>query len=120
MYGLGIGLRLSLQTMGSTLSGGQVQKIGIARALFSNPQVLFFDESTSSLDSISESEIMELLLSLRMDKTLIFVAHRLSTIKTANRILYLNGGKIVAEGSFSELRRKVPDFDAQVKLLDLS
>jgi ABC-type bacteriocin/lantibiotic exporter with double-glycine peptidase domain len=114
------GIDTNLGEMGSVLSGGQIQKIGIARALFSNPQILIFDESTSSLDSISESEIMDLLLSLRTEKTLIFVAHRLSTIKTVDRILYVNAGVIEAEGNFTELRSKVANFDTQVKLLDLS
>ena len=118
--GLELGIDSNLGEMGSKLSGGQIQKIGIARALFSDPQILIFDESTSSLDSESENEIMNLLLSLRKEKTLIFVAHRLSTVKTANRIIYLNKGVIEGEGDFSALRKKVPDFDKQVKLLDLS
>lgn len=113
------GLDTNLTEMGSSLSGGQIQKIGIARALFYDPEVLIFDESTSSLDSVSENEVMELLLSWRNEKTLIFVAHRLSTIKTANRILYLNQGVVEAEGNFENLRKKVPDFETQVQLFGM-
>jgi len=113
------GLDTELSEMGSNLSGGQVQRIGIARALFTNPSVLVFDESTSSLDSASEDEIMKYLLSFKGMKTMIFIAHRLSTIRTADRIIYLNDGKVVAEGDFDSLQRFVPEFKQQVSLLNV-
>jgi ABC-type multidrug transport system fused ATPase/permease subunit len=113
------GLDTELSEMGSNLSGGQIQRIGIARALFTDPSVLVFDESTSSLDSASEDEIMKYLLSFKGLKTMIFIAHRLSTIRTADRIIYLNDGKVVAEGDFESLQRSVPEFKQQVLLLNV-
>jgi ATP-binding cassette subfamily C protein len=110
------GLDTQLSESGSNISGGQVQRIGIARALFTNPEIIVFDESTSSLDSVSEQEIMDFLYKFRGEKSLIFIAHRLSTIKNADRILYLNGGKIEAEGSFESLQKSVPEFSQQVLL----
>jgi ABC-type multidrug transport system fused ATPase/permease subunit len=113
------GLDTELSEMGSNLSGGQVQRIGIARALFTDPSILVFDESTSSLDSASEDAIMKYLLSFKGMKTMIFIAHRLSTIRTADRIIYLNDGKVVAEGDFESLQRSVPEFRQQVSLLNV-
>lgn len=113
------GLNTELSEMGSNLSGGQVQRIGIARALFTDPSILVFDESTSSLDSASEDAIMKYLLSFKGMKTMIFIAHRLSTIRTADRIIYLNDGKVVAEGDFESLQRSVPEFRQQVSLLNV-
>jgi len=113
------GLDTELSEMGTNLSGGQVQRIGIARALFTDPSILVFDESTSSLDSASEDAIMKYLLSFKGMKTMIFIAHRLSTIRTADRIIYLNDGKVVAEGDFESLQRSVPEFKLQVSLLNV-
>ena len=113
------GIDTELSEMGSNLSGGQVQRIGIARALFTDPSILVFDESTSSLDSASEDEIMKYLLSFKGIKTMIFIAHRLSTIRTADRIIYLNDGKVLAEGDFESLQRSVPEFKQQVSLLNV-
>lgn len=113
------GIDTELSEMGSNLSGGQVQRIGIARALFTDPSILVFDESTSSLDSASEDEIMKYLLSFKGIKTMIFIAHRLSTIRTADRIIYLNDGKVLAEGDFESLQRFVPEFKQQVSLLNV-
>jgi len=110
------GLDAQLSEFGSNLSGGQVQRIGIARALFSNPQLIVFDESTSSLDSASEQTIMDYLFSFKGDKTLILVAHRLSSIRKADRILYLKHGKLVAEGNFETLRKNFTDFNQQILL----
>jgi ABC-type multidrug transport system fused ATPase/permease subunit len=116
---LNSGLDTELSEFGSSLSGGQAQRIGIARALFTNPKIVVFDESTSSLDSASEEGIMKFLMSLKGDKTMIFVAHRLSTIRTADRILYLDKGQVKAEGDFQTLQSKVPDFRTQVSLLSV-
>lgn len=114
------GLDSFVSEMGTSLSGGQVQRIGIARALFSDPSIMVFDESTSALDSLSENSIMELLLGFKGYKTLIFIAHRLSTVKLADRIIYIQNGRIIAEGDFTNLRRKVPEFNLQVEALDIS
>lgn len=84
------------------LSGGQKQRITIARALLSPANVLIFDESTSGLDSITEKKVVDNLMKLK-DKTIIFIAHRLSVAKKANDIAVLDDGKIVEEGSHNDL-----------------
>lgn len=104
---------------GLNLSGGQKQKIGIARALVSNPTLLILDEATSSLDSKSESDIMKVINSLRESSTLIVVAHRLSTIRNADQILYFGEKVHTHANSFEELVNKVPDFKEQANILGL-
>jgi ABC-type multidrug transport system fused ATPase/permease subunit len=113
------GLDAQLSEFGSNLSGGQVQRIGIARALFSDPQLIVFDESTSSLDSASEKTIMDYLYSFKGDKTLILVAHRLSSIRRADKIFYLKQGELVAEGTFENLRDNFSDFNQQILLQNI-
>jgi ATP-binding cassette, subfamily B, bacterial PglK len=112
--GIPNGVHAQLSEFGSNLSGGQIQRIGIARALYSDPEIIIFDESTSSLDSTSESAIMDLVTSYKHSKTIILIAHRLSTIKNADRVIYLDAGKVKGMGTFEELRLIVRDFDNQV------
>jgi ABC-type multidrug transport system fused ATPase/permease subunit len=88
---------------GVRLSGGQRQRIGIARALYRDPPVLLFDEATSALDNTTERAVMEAIHNLTGDKTVILVAHRLSTVEPCDRIYVLAGGKVVEEGSWEEL-----------------
>jgi ABC-type multidrug transport system fused ATPase/permease subunit len=104
---------------GLNLSGGQKQKIGIARALISEPGLLILDEATSSLDSKSESEIMKVINNLRKKVTIVIVAHRLSTVKDADQIIYFGSGNHVNAQSFQELIDRVPDFKEQAHLLGL-
>jgi ABC-type multidrug transport system fused ATPase/permease subunit len=104
---------------GLNLSGGQKQKIGIARALISEPGLLILDEATSSLDSKSESEIMKVINNLRKKVTIVIVAHRLSTVKDADQIIYFGSGNQVNAQSFQELIDRVPDFKEQAHLLGL-
>lgn len=104
---------------GTRLSGGQRQRLGIARSLVTKPKLLILDEATSSLDSITESEISDSLRSLKGEVTLVVIAHRLSTVLEANRIYYLDQGEIKAVGSFSDLKEKSPDFRAQAELMGL-
>jgi len=113
------GLHTQLSEFGSSLSGGQVQRIGIARALFTDPQLIVFDESTSSLDSVSEQTVMDYLFGLKGDKTLIIVAHRLSSIKKVDKIFYLKHGKLVAEGTFENLRENFAEFNQQILLQNI-
>ena len=101
------------------MSGGQRQRIGVARALFTSPKLLVMDEATSALDGTTESEISKSINSLKGEVTLIVVAHRLSTIRHADVVVYLSEGKILSTGSFEEVRRAIPDFDSQAELMGL-
>lgn len=95
---------------GGMLSGGQRQRIGIARALYHDAEVLIMDEATSALDAITENEILESLRSLRHEKTIIMVAHRMSTIQAADWVVYLKDGAVLAQGSYHELADSSPEF----------
>lgn len=104
---------------GSKLSGGQRQRLGIARALYSRPKLLVLDEATSSLDGQTESDISEAIFSLRGNVTVLLIAHRLSTVRNADRVIYMEAGKILADGTFQEVRGKIPNFDSQAALMGL-
>jgi len=88
---------------GVRLSGGQRQRIGIARALYHNPDVLVFDEATSALDGVTESVVMDALHNLSHKKTIIIIAHRLSTVKECDEIILLDNGRISDRGTYQEL-----------------
>ena len=90
---------------GVKLSGGQRQRLGIARALYHNPDVLVFDEATSALDGMTEDAVMQAVQTLSADRTMILIAHRLRTVQACDRIVMLEAGKIVADGSYSELAK---------------
>jgi ABC-type multidrug transport system fused ATPase/permease subunit len=113
------GIHAIVGERGNNLSGGQKQRIGIARALFTNPKLLVLDESTSALDGQIEAEITESISNLKGNVTLIMIAHRLSTVMAADKVVYLKDGKILALGSFMEVRQEIPDFDSQAKLMGL-
>jgi ATP-binding cassette subfamily C protein len=113
------GLDTILGDNGFKLSGGQRQRIGIARALYTSPSLLVMDEATSALDASTEDEITKTLLELKQEITLITIAHRLSTVREADRVYYLDKGRIEAEGTFEEVRSKVPNFDKQANLMGL-
>lgn len=104
---------------GQRLSGGQRQRLGIARALYTRPAILVLDEATSALDSETEHAISDALAKLAGRTTLIVIAHRLSTVRKADHVLYLKEGSSFAASSFDELRKAVPDFDRQASLLGL-
>jgi ABC-type multidrug transport system fused ATPase/permease subunit len=95
---------------GIRLSGGQRQRLGLARALYRNPEVLVFDEATSSLDVETEKRITQEIMKLSGKRTLIIVAHRISTIKDCDVIHYLKDGNIVNSGRFDELKELNTDF----------
>ena len=113
------GLDHKLIEAGSNLSGGQRQRLGIARAMFTNPKLIVLDEATSSLDGQTEADISDAIANLQGSVTVIMIAHRLSTVRNADQVIYMDKGRIIAQGTFEEVRRAVPDFDAQAKLMGL-
>lgn len=104
------GVDTLLTEHGSNLSGGQRQRISIARALIRNPQVIVLDEATSALDSVSEQKIQAAIENLTRNRTTFVVAHRLSTIKNADKIAVVKDGRCVETGTFSELMNKKGEF----------
>ena len=98
------------------LSQGQKQRLMIARGLYRNSDVLIFDEATSSLDVETEHEITQMLTSLKGNKTIIVIAHRLCTLKECDKLIYINDGAIVGIGTFEELEKSHDDFKNLIKL----
>ncbi|MDP4013833.1 MAG: ABC transporter ATP-binding protein [Candidatus Nanopelagicales bacterium] len=113
------GLDTRIGEHGVRLSGGQRQRLGIARALYTGPRLLVLDEATSALDAETEQAIAETFESLEGEVTLVTVAHRLATIRHADEVIYLEHGRVLARGTFKEVRRAVPRFDRQAELLGL-
>ena len=103
------GLNTIVGERGVRLSGGQRQRIGIARALYNNPDVLVLDEATSSLDTETEHGVMQAVQALQGEKTVIIVAHRLSTVEYCDRLYRLENARIVDEGTFSEVTSRTKD-----------
>ena len=91
---------------GHTLSGGERQRVSIARALLHNPRILILDEATASLDTETEKQIQDALQKLSQNRTTLAIAHRLSTLRNATRLIVLDKGKIAEVGTHDELVRK--------------
>jgi subfamily B ATP-binding cassette protein MsbA len=104
------GYETLLGERGLNLSGGQRQRIAIARAILKNPPILILDEATSALDTVSEGLVQKALERLMKERTTIVVAHRLSTIRNADRILVMDRGQIVSQGSHEELLQKSTEY----------
>jgi ABC-type multidrug transport system fused ATPase/permease subunit len=114
-----LGLDSQVGEVGSKISGGERQRIGIARALLSNPKLLILDEATSSLDAETEAEITESIQLIKGKVTIVIIAHRLSTVRNADLVLYLENGRVLSLGSFEDVRQEIPNFDVQAKLMGL-
>ncbi len=104
---------------GMKLSGGQRQRLGIARALYSKPDIMVFDEATSSLDPVTEKAVTDAVYNNQDEVTLIVIAHRLSTVMKADLVILLENGELVTSGTFEEVRAKSPSFNQQAKLVNL-
>ena len=113
------GLEQQMGDRGTRISGGQRQRLGIARAVFNKPKLLVLDEATSALDGITESQISDAIQKLGEEVTVVMIAHRLSTVLAANKVIYMSKGEIIAQGTFDEVRESVPDFDRQAELMNL-
>lgn len=113
------GVDTLLGERGTRLSGGQRQRLGLARALYRRPSILVLDEATSALDNETERQITEALAALSGNLTIVIVAHRLSTVRDADNLVFLKDGRIEAQGTFSELRDASPDFARLVSLGEL-
>lgn len=105
---------------GLSLSGGQRQRLGIARALYDDPLVLVLDEATSALDAKTEADVTEAIRDLRGEVTVIAVAHRLSTIRHSDQLIFMQDGTVAAKGTFAEVVRDHPEFAVQARLSGLS
>ena len=113
------GLGMGVGERGLKLSGGQKQRLGLARALYEEPELLVLDEATSALDAETEEAISSAINSLSGQTTRITIAHRLATIRSADKVIFMEKGRIIASGTFEEVRAAVPQFDYQAKLLGL-
>ena len=97
------GIETFVGEKGIRISGGQLQRVGIARALYRNPEILVLDEATSSLDFITEKKIMDSIQLLKREKTLIIVTHRLSSVENCDKVFFIDKGKIKKEGPPQEV-----------------
>ena len=110
------GLETKIGYNATRLSGGQKQRLGIARALYRNPSVLILDEATSALDNETEHKITKTIERISKDITVIIVAHRLSTVRNVDQLVYLSKGRIANQGTFAEVQRSNAEFANLVKL----
>ena len=112
-------LSYRISDAGKNLSGGQRQRLGIARALLTKPKIVIFDEATSALDAETENRVSESILKLTGECTVIFIAHRLSVVRSADMIYYIDKGRIVNQGTFDELRSINADFNNHANFMGI-
>jgi ABC-type multidrug transport system fused ATPase/permease subunit len=113
------GLESQVGEDGAMLSGGQRQRLGIARSLYTKPSLLILDEATSALDAVNEFEVSKALQSLSNSISVIVVAHRLATVREADKIIYIENGRKLSEGTFEQVRNEIPNFNLQAELWGL-
>jgi ATP-binding cassette subfamily C protein len=111
------GIENHLGKLQDGLSGGQLQRLGLARALYKNPGLLVMDEATSALDAESESAIQEALTSMRGKVTVVLIAHRLNTIQHADKVFLIEEGKVKDSGKFKDLIWRNPAVEKAVELM---
>ena len=109
---LPLGYRTEIGERGVRLSGGQRQRIGIARALYNDPDVLVFDEATSALDNLTERAVLDAIRSIGHTKTIIMIAHRLTSVRRCDQILMLDQGRLVASDTYDGLVNSQESFRA--------
>ena len=113
------GIETKVGDRGTSISGGQRQRLGIARAMFTLPNLLILDEATSALDGETEANISESIQALKGHVTVVMIAHRLSTVRDVDTVIYMENGKVTSTGTFEEVRSQIPNFDRQAKLMGL-
>ena len=114
------GIHSSLGANADALSGGQIQRLGFARALYTNPRLIVLDEATSALDAATEASVASSIKNVGQDTTVVVIAHRLSTIQDADQVHVVDDGELVASGTFSEVRKKVPMIEEYVQLMSFT
>lgn len=115
---LPLGYETMIGERGIRFSGGERQRIGIARAMYHDPEVLILDEATSALDGITEDVVMEAIHNLSRKKTIILIAHRLTSVKDCDVIYVMDGGDIIAQGRYQDLLQNCDIFRAMAKAND--
>ena len=111
------GLDTDLGPRSDALSGGQRQRLGLARALYTEPRLVILDEATSALDASTEASISDMIRQIGKQVTLIVIAHRLSTIQDADKVIVVDGGRVIEHGTFPEVRKAVPMIEEYVRLM---
>jgi ATP-binding cassette subfamily C protein len=114
------GINSDLGKLQDSLSGGQAQRLGLARALYTNPGLLVMDEATSALDAESESEIAKALNELRGSVTVVLIAHRLNTIQHADEVFLIEEGRVADRGPFKDLVKRNRSVERVVELMEIN
>jgi ATP-binding cassette, subfamily B, bacterial PglK len=114
------GIHSSLGAHSDSLSGGQIQRLGFARALYTRPRLIILDEATSALDAATEASVAASIKNVGGETTVVVIAHRLSTIQDADQVHVLVDGQIVSSGTFTQVRKNVPMVEEYVKLMSFT